>query len=502
MRSTHPATAAALLTLAMVLPTPVVTGQEPPRPPLVHSICDLSQEFSFYLDGRFHRQYLAEVGRDARNWGSLQRLDLSNTNLLVLTGGDPHVPYRADAVTHVLDWVEAGGTLLLMADGGEPTPPATALTDVLDVGLLATPLQGDLRAARPEAHETAALRDAAATLRALEQPPVFRGGSALDRAPRERAGEATRHARGWWPLLVDGDDRIALMAGPLGEGWVLLASRGLFGHKPDASDPINAAWITPLLVGLASTRPIDPDRPHRSTWAEHERAVGPLILEFHDGTAAFADALAAEYAAVRPHLVALTGVEPSPGMIKRLLVLPTGGGGFSSGERIALGAWWGGYPERRYPMVELIGHEAGHSWVLPHPEPLWNEPIATWLGVQVGRRMGLAEADEVLARQLARATSLDPDLTRLEPTADDAPRDLVWGKAFHVFEELERRHGPGAMARYFRTKRALLDADRPAYTLDDCVAVWSRALETDLFPWFRSLAFDVDAARSDLWPPR
>jgi hypothetical protein len=34
--------------------------------------------------------------------------------------------------------------------------------------------------------------------------------------------------------------------------------------------------------------------------------------------------------------------------------------------------------------------------------------------------------------------------------------------------------------------------------MDDCVAVWSRAVEADLFPFFRSLAFPVDAARTEL----
>jgi hypothetical protein len=34
--------------------------------------------------------------------------------------------------------------------------------------------------------------------------------------------------------------------------------------------------------------------------------------------------------------------------------------------------------------------------------------------------------------------------------------------------------------------------------MDDAVAVWSHALGTDLFEWFRSLAFSVDASQTDL----
>ncbi len=185
-------------------------------------------------------------------------------------------------------------------------------------------------------------------------------------------------------------------------------------------------------------------------------------------------------------------------MIQRMLILPTGGGGFSSGVKIAIGAWWGNYPEKRYPMVELIAHEAGHSWVLPHAEPIWNEPIATWLGIKVGQRLGMPEADEKLGRQIAKARRYDPDLTEVDPQSDGVHRDLVWGKSYFVFEELERNHGPGALQKYFAAKRSLIDRDRDDYTMDDCVAVWSRGIGEDLFPWFRSLGFDVDPERTDL----
>ena len=462
-----------MLALA-VLALGLLGGQDAAEPPTVHSVCDISQEFTFYQDGRFHRQYLAGVGRDARNWGSLHRLDLSNVNLLVLSAGDTHVPYSEASIEHVDRYLRGGGTVLLMVDGADPQPPGAVLAEHWG--------------ARP-------------TTRRVEEPLE----SANRRVPADaelilRGGTTLELGREWKPLVRDAGHRPVLGYRPYGRGQVLVGSRGLFGRRPDASDPINADWVRPLLVGFAETKRIDPSKPHRATWAEHERTVGALTLEYHDGTERFADAIAEEYLLVRPHLVAITSVEPAAGMIKRLLILPTGGGGFSSGERIAIGAWWGGYPEQRYPMVELIGHEAAHSWVLPSAEPLWNEPIATYLGMLVGERMGMEQARSKLAEQIAAARRFDPELTAVDPLAEDAPRDLVWGKAFFVFEELERKHGPGALARYFRTKRAVLDPERSAYTMDDCAAVWSRAVGEDLFPWFRSLAFPVDARRTELWP--
>lgn len=442
-----------------------------PAAPRVHSISDISQEFSFYMDGRFHTQYLKDVGRDARNWGSLHRLDLSNTNLLVLVAGDPHVPYSAESIAHVERYVREGGTLLLMADGGETPPPGAALAEKLGAKLSK---QG-------------------------AKKPLSAVGA--DWAIEYRNGRVLELGAEWTVLVQDAEQRPVLAKRKLERGWALLGSRGLFGHQPDAKDPINAAWVTPLLVEHATSKPIDPKLPHKGAFAEHERAVGPLTLEYTDGTQRFADAIAGEYALVRPHLVELTGVEPSDGMIARLLILPTGGGGFSSGERIAIAAWWGDYPNQRYPMVELISHEAGHSWVLPHPEPLWNEPIATYLGIQVGRRLAMPEAQRTLEAQLAAGRKHDPDFTRLDPLGPDAPRDLVWGKSYFVFEELERLHGPGALAKYFRTKRAIVPKPRAHYSMDDCVAVWSRAVDADLFPFFRALAFDVAPARTDLAIP-
>lgn len=460
----------------LLLPLDSATTQEPERQrPIIHSVSDISQEFSFYMDGRFYTQYLAGHGRDARNWGSLHRLDLSNTNLLVLTGGDRRIPYTEASLDHVDAFLAAGGTVLLMIDGAEPMPPGVSL------------------ALRHGAEPT--LRTAKAPLRVTPTLTRIHAGADVDAF---RSGRTLACGDGFEHLVLDADDHPMLTVKKVGEGHLIVGSRNLFGSRPDASDPIHADWVTPMLIHFATQKPVVSQRHHPSTWVEHAEDLGPLVLEYHDGTAPFARAIADEYLRIRPHLVEITGVEPAPGMIKRLLILPTGGGGFSSGERIAIGAFWGNFPENRYPMVELIGHEAGHSWVLPHPEPLWNEPIATWLGIQVGRRMGMPEADKTLERQIRLGRRFDPDFTKVDPLAEDAPRDLIWGKSYFVFEELERLHGPGAMQRYFRTKRELLAPDRKAYTFDDLVAVWSAAVGEDLFPWFRGLGFGVDAQRTDL----
>ncbi len=442
-------------------------------PVKVHSVCDVSQQFTFYMDGRFYRQYLKGQAVDARNWGSLSELNLSNVNLLVLTGGDRRIPYDEGAIQNIKRFLDSGGTVLIMADGTGESVPISPFLEEFGATLTQEKAVG----------------------------PLTGSGALSDLEIEFRRGGAVQFTSEWSPLIMDSKARSILAERSVGQGTLIVGSRGLFGQKPDASDPINDHWVGQMLVDRAARKAIDPGIRHRVTWAEDSKHAGPLKIEFHDGTEQFADEIVEVYHEVRPHLLAITGVEPSPGMIQRLLILPTGGGGFSSGVCIAIGAWWGGFPDKRYPMVELISHEAGHSWVLPYPEPVWNEPIATWLGIQVGRRMGMPEAEATLQRQLRKGRKLDPDFSTLNPMAEDAKRDLVWAKSYYVFESLENKYGPGAMAKYFQKKREVLGPGRDGYTMDDCVAVWSLAVNEDLFPWFRSMAFDVDRARTDLPRP-
>ena len=453
------------LTLLTATPTPVA--------PRIHSVSDISQQFSFYMDGRFARQYLRSDDRDVRNWGSLHQLDLDNVNLLILTGGDQRVPYTDAAHKHISDFLHDGGAVLIMADGDEPMPPITSILH----------------------HYGATLRPARATT------PLIGLDDLSDRDITFRRGTTMQLSADWTPMIVDAEQHPVLATRSVGQGTLIVGSRGLFGHKPDASDPVNAEWVQPMLISATRAKQVDPSRPHRRAWVEHAHQSGPLIVEYHDGTQPMAAAIVEVYESVRPHLREITGVEPAPGMLKRLLVLPTGGGGFSSGARIAIGAWWGGFPEHRYPMVELIAHEATHSWVLPHPEPVWNEPIATYLGMLTGRRMQMPEASQRMQAQIDKARALDPDLTAIDPMAADAPRHLIWGKTYFIFEQLEAMHGPGVMAKYFQTKRAHVPAERRQYTMHDCVAIWSRATGEDLFPWFQSYGFSVDPTSTDLWPP-
>ena len=86
----------------------------------VHAVVDLGHQFTFYADGRFHRQYLPDQPV-ATSWGSLFNFDFSNANLLVLLGCDPHlecVPEDIEVITNFL--TQGGGAVLLGKAKDEP----------------------------------------------------------------------------------------------------------------------------------------------------------------------------------------------------------------------------------------------------------------------------------------------------------------------------------------------------------------------------------------------
>ena len=149
-----------------------------------------------------------------------------------------------------------------------------------------------------------------------------------------------------------------------------------------------------------------------------------LQIQYSDYLQLMAEKIFTIYEKCFPLLEEIFGVPPTQGMLKKLILLPTDGGGFSSGVAIGLGVWWGNFPEKRYGMVELIGHEATHSWVLPFAEPMWNEGIATYVGILLGRESGLnKEADATLARWINNTKRYDPEMTEF---------DLASKKKFHT----------------------------------------------------------------------
>lgn len=475
MQRSLPTAFVAVLALTSWAPFPAQDAEK--QPFQIHSATDIAHEFTFYFDGRFASQYTAANGGvDARIWCTLHEYDFSRINLLILPTGATPCPYTEEDLAVVRSFLESGGGVVVLGSEG-----AFRKSNVCRANELAGAFGAefvDVLAKTPY------------------KPAPGLGGTELE----SYGGKTLKLVRPdeWEILVKDAKGETILARRMVGAGQLLVGCYGLNGRRPDAKDPINAEMWQPLLLDLARGKMVDPTKPPKSVMPENVTERGPLRIQHSDYLAPMADIIAEQYERALPHLNEICGVPPSPGMLSTLILLPTGGGGFSSGASIGLGVWWGGFPDELYGMIELIGHEAGHSWVLPFAEPMWNEPIATYIGAQLGKRLGhVEEADRVIERAIGEARKLDPEMKTYDIAyGEHVPGQVVWGKTMWIWEEL-RKERVDALARYFRAKRRLVDpAKMDRFTPDDCAAVMSVAMGRDLFPWLQELGLTVDRSRT------
>jgi hypothetical protein len=378
---------------------------------LIHSVTDISHEFTFYFDERFTNTYVeTDKTWQARNWGTLHKCDLRNANLLILQSGATACPYTHADIAAVSQFLAEGGGVAVLGDyctfRGESAYRLNELIQPFD----ATFVQD--RAVQPlvAAHE-------------LNVPAVFTfGGGTLVAGPE-------------WRVLVRDQNRSPVMIHRrVGPGSMLVCSRALAGQDPDAPEPVNQELWRNLLVDISRGKPVTPGHGPSAQFSDNVENRDGIQVRFSDYLQPSADAVFGVWSRTRPVLIQLMGIEPSPGMIENLILIATAGGGFSGGRDIAVGAWWGGFPDEKYGMIELLSHEATHSWVLPHSEPMWNEGIATYVGIQAGSVLGCeSESKSTLAGWIEAARRLDPEFTRFdlasEGPGNDVPHDVRMGKS-------------------------------------------------------------------------
>lgn len=444
----------------------------------VHAVSDIGHEFTFYADGRFHRQYLP--GRPmAMSWGGLYHYDFSNANLLILLGCDPHLNYVPRDIAAIKTFLSAGGGVVLLG-------------------------------ASRNKQQNRLARHFGCSFQGPALKP-FKGqwaGRIKEIQGRADWMQLNRPAD-WDVLATDAKGKAILARRKTGRGTLLVGARGLAGSRPDASDNINAQWWTPLLVATAAGKKVDPAKPFRSRGIgdlEYTEKLGSIKLSYSGYLKPYAKAMADIYQRTKPYIHKRMGVPLSKGMASHIGLLATGGGGFSSGRTLGLAVFWGGFPEREEGMIEFITHETVHSWVLPFAE-IWNEPIATYVGDLVMMDMGYKkEGARRIKQTIERARRIDPTMKRYDlqgkslsnapPLTGGRANDMHWGKTFWIFQELHREN-PDFLADYFKAKRRLA---RPGklrkYNADATVAVVSIAMGRDMFGWFREHGFDVDRSRS------
>lgn len=450
--------------------------------PALSTVVDLTHGYSFYTGfGTFLNHYMKQGQNRANNWRSFGNLDLTNANVFILPACDEKVPYTGKDKEVMKKFAQDGGGLLILGAPGAKQQNAMA---------------GEFGVQFAEAGKA---------------PLSFTANSPVQGEIESEKGFTLTFTepQEWTALMTDADGKPVLAEKKVGKGRVVAASSTLAGArqgKEKKQGSLNDAWLNGLMVHMGSGKKVDLSQKVDGgdlVKTDHSQKVGSLVYHWSDYLAPMAEAMIKMDTRCRPSIEKFMGVPLSPGMSGEVGLLATGGGGYSNGSHIGLAVFWGGFPEREDSMIEFITHENTHSWVLPHAEPYWNEPIATYVGdLVMGDQGHPEEADKRIKQTIDSALKIDPEMKiyNLDGKGPEGARELKpdearainWGKSTWVFEEM-RKIDPMFNAKYFQAKRKHVPEKLPKrYSLDDAVAVMSIAAGKDLFPWFCEHGMPVD----------
>jgi hypothetical protein len=252
---------AVLAVLACVCSTTVLAEEAPEtQAGRIHCVTDISHEFTFYFDGRFGKNYVAENGVDVRNWGTLHKYDFSNVNLLILQSSASPCPYLPEDIKVVRKFLMEGGGVVVLGDYAifrkEKEYKLNALAGHFGAEFVneraEKPLKGysTLRDKKIESYSPRTIR--------LEKPLL------------------------WQVLVKDAKGQAVMALRSVGKGRLVVASRSLCGRNPNASDPINDSWWKPLLKRISANKTIDPKRRPKNQMPENQTQRERLPIQYSD----------------------------------------------------------------------------------------------------------------------------------------------------------------------------------------------------------------------------
>lgn len=462
-------------------------AQKAKSKPAIHALNNVSHSYTFHADWGFPKQYLNDApDKYTKSWTCIYNSDLTNANLMFLFGCDQRAPYVERDFATIQEFLKTGGGVMVLDNGGKDGEQnrlaklyGAQFVPGFTAPLITTDSYG--RAVESKKNGTCHLK--------LDNP------------------------KQWKVLVKDAGNNPVLASKRVGKGTMLLGSRALLADNPDkANDTINRQMWHKVWNTVASGKRVDSDKKFEDEYIdklENTIKKDGFDISYNDYLAPCADAMFEISKRSMPFIEKRMGVPLSKNMGSKIVLIPTDGGGYSAREIIALAVWWGGFPAKEDSMIEFITHESVHSWVLPFAE-IWNEPIATYVGNLVMIDMGhQAEGERRIQSVIKRAKESDPnfDLYDMEgrsckdgvKTLDaEKVRALHWGKAFWIFEQL-RKENPNFIADYFKAKRSHVDPSKiKEYKDDNTVAVMSIAMGRDMFPWMRSIGFNVYREKADV----
>lgn len=473
-----------LLTLCSVLLFVIsVFAQTKASSPVIHAMNDVSHSYTFHGDWGFHKQYLQDQ-KYAKSWCALYHSDLSNANLLFLNGCEDQLTYVPKDIEKIQSFLKEGGGVMILGN-----PKGKSQNE------LAKLFGGEFKKG---------VKDPLHACKFTTEPVIVKANSAY---------LELQNPQKWTIVVADAEKKPLLAYTKVGKGMVILGARALMGDHPDhVSDSINSTLWRPLWNLAAQGKKVNPAKAFNDCYIEtleHRQKEGTIDVSYSDYMQPYADKMFDIAGRCKQYIEPRMGVPLSSGMASRIVLIPTGGGGYSSGEILALSIWWGGFPDKEESMIEFITHETVHSWVRPFAE-IWNEPIATYVGNLVMADMGYPEESvRRIKKTIESGRKYDPEYNQYDLEGKSwkegvkafegrVSRDLHWGKTFWIFEQL-RAENPTFIADYFKAKRRYATPELiKKYDVNNTVAIVSIAMKRDMFPWFKSIGFDVNRERSEV----
>lgn len=449
----------------------------------VHVIADLSHAFSFYADGRFHKQYLPDAPVNT-NWGVLEKVDFSNANAILLPDCDAHLAYTPADFAALDAFLAAGGSVVIFGTPGD------------------SPQQALIR--RYGASFTGAAQGALAIAGAAD--PVEGSGSALIFEVPEA----------WRKLITDeAGNAVAAWRRVNEKGYVLVVSRGLAGNNPDGSDALNAAWWKRVFQQITASKRVDPAQPfvaRTRSQSDFKTSCGMVSASCSGYLEPAVKAVGALAQEIKPSIEAILGVPVALKTPLKISFLPASDVEFYACREFGVPAFYAGFPDKKAGMARKLTTLLLRAFFEEDAEP-WSDDVASYVAACVIDQTGQPDGKAMIADRIARARRFDPEMAlyTLDGTCPPgaapvlAPQDrhdLRRGKVFFILEEMRKRK-PDALAAYLREKAAFAQTNpqhRP-YTVSDIAVLMSRALGENLFPFFNAHGIPVSEAEAQIKLP-
>jgi len=141
-------------------------------------------------------------------------------------------------------------------------------------------------------------------------------------------------------------------------------------------------------------------------------------------------------------------------------------------------------------ILGIFSHEMTHAWGLPGP-PGWEHCWTTFTDQYFAEQLDLYGAEQRAQSNESRWQKLfaaDPELDKIDISGERrdsiVAEHLRWAKFSYMFNELCEKYGNELLAKYIRLFRKYGTTDKESLSMTDFIRYLSLAAGADLFPYF------------------